>query len=104
MKNIIYKRSNSITKDELLDVFEYVNMSMSPYIDYYTYKEYEKASNLGRFSYSRHTEILIKDQVIVNALCRPNGLMVYIGKEYIVSLNILNEIFGDDLRIGVMIP
>ena len=42
MRNIIYKRIDNVTKSELLNFFEFEHMSMSPYINYYTYKEYEK--------------------------------------------------------------
>lgn len=87
MKNIIYKRSNSITKNELLDVFEFGKINMSPYMDYYTYQE---ACRLNRFTYAAHTEIVIKDRAVLNVLFSPNGLMVYVGKEYIVSLDILS--------------
>lgn len=103
MKNIIYKRSNNISKDELLDVFEYVNMSMSPYINYYTYKEYEKECRLDHFHHAISTEILLKNQVISNILCKPNGLLLYVGQWYIISLDVLSQIFGDDLRVGVIV-
>lgn len=84
-------------------MLEYVNMSMSPYIDYYTYKEYEKEYSLDHFHHAISTEILLEDQVISNILCKPNGLLLYVGQWYIISLDVLSQIFGDDLRVGVIV-
>lgn len=102
MRNIIYKRIDNVTKSELLNFFEFEHMSMSPYINYYTYKEYEKECRLDHFHHAISTEILLKNQVISNILCKPNGLLLYVGQWYIISLDVLSQIFGDDLRVGVM--
>ena len=66
-------------------------------------KEYEKECRLDHFHHAISTEILLKDQVISNILCKPNGLLLYVGKWYIISLDVLSQIFGDDLRVGVIV-